>query len=172
MPFRVALQAQQSARSGGVTAASASRRAGQAGSTSRPPDAGPALGGGIQRTQPRLPAGAQCARRPPRSARICPRRKDAGDAPSPLEQDAETLRVHHSVGATRGAIPVSPPDSALRKPMTRTALCTGRGIAFERRPAAAFMLEKRRHAEYRLPPRSKFFVWLRTLDVERYSPPN
>jgi hypothetical protein len=39
--------------------------------------------------------------------------------------------------------------------VTRAALCAGRGTAFARRPAAARVLEKRRRAEYRLPPHSK-----------------
>ena len=41
--------------------------------------------------------------------------------------------------------------------VTRAALCAGRGTAFARRFASALLLKKRRRAEYRLPPHSKFF---------------
>jgi len=42
--------------------------------------------------------------------------------------------------------------------MTRAALRAGRCTAFARHPATALVLKKRRRAEYRLPPHSKFFA--------------
>ena len=46
---------------------------------------------------------------------------------------------------------------------TRAALCAGRGTAFVRNPVPAPLLKKRRRAEYRLPPHSKFFANLRSI---------
>ena len=47
--------------------------------------------------------------------------------------------------------------------VTRAALCAGRGTAFVRNPVPAPLLKKRRRAEYRLPPHSKFFANLRSI---------
>ena len=49
--------------------------------------------------------------------------------------------------------------------VTRAALCAGRGTAFARNPAPTSLLKKRRRAEYRLPPRSKFFADLRSIGI-------
>ena len=50
--------------------------------------------------------------------------------------------------------------------VTRAALCAGHGTAFARRIATTvLLLKKRRRAETRLPPHSKFFADLRSIGI-------